>query len=183
MSTSRTRPDVGSATSVNVTAGATTTVNASLAQSGSIAGKVTAADGTTPLANIQATAYRLNGGTWQSVSSDSTDSAGQYDISGLTAGTYRVGFSDSSGNYLEEYYDNKPDVDSATDVAVTPGPRPLHNASLAPGRPHRRQGDGGRRHDAAGQHPGHGLPAERRALGNQCAPITPTAPASMTSTA
>jgi len=113
-------PDVASATDIAVTLNATTSnINAALEGYGHIAGKLTAWDGTTPAANVQVTAYRYSGGSWQSVNSDYTDSAGQYDIGRLTAGTYRVGFSDYNYyNYLPEYYDNKPDVASATDVAV-----------------------------------------------------------------
>ena len=47
---------------------------------------------------------------------------GDYNLGGLKAGTYRIGFrDDSSGNYLEEFWNDQPDVESATDIVVGAG--------------------------------------------------------------
>ena len=49
-----------------------------------------------------------------------TDASGTYTVTGLPAGTYKVQFSDASG-YLEQWYNNKPDYESATEVQVSAG--------------------------------------------------------------
>ena len=122
--------DVNSATDVAVTSGETTTVNAALATYGHIAGQVTGPTGT-PLPDIYVTIYRFASGAWSGWRSDSTDTTGHYDIGGLTTGTYRVQFQDYSQNYIEEYYDNAADVNSATDVAAASGETTTVNAALA----------------------------------------------------
>ncbi len=107
-------------------------VSAHNAYGGSISGKVTGPDGTTPLEGIQATAYLWNGDWWEWTESDDTDNNGSYTISGLSAGTYLVEFRDWDGNYVSEYYDNALDEDSATEITVTAeGTVKNINASLA----------------------------------------------------
>ena len=71
---------------------------------------------------------RDDSGWWQHIRSANTNAAGYYDIDGLATGTYRLGFQDGGwpDTYTTEYYDDAPDVDSATDVSViaeitTPG--------------------------------------------------------------
>ena len=64
-------------------------------------------------------AYERSGDGWDSVRcAYSTAATGGYDVGGLAAGTYRVGFEDRSGTYLKEYYDDAVDADSGTDVVV-----------------------------------------------------------------
>ena len=115
------QPDLDSATDITVNAPTTTAgINASLEQAGHISGTVTGPDGTTPLQNIEVSAYQWNAANswWDQISGANTDAAGNYDISGLPSGTYRVEFRDWNGTYVTEWYDNQPDLDSATDITV-----------------------------------------------------------------
>jgi len=108
------------ATNVVVTAGGTTTVNAGLTVGGHITGTVTG--GGSPLSDIAVTVYQDDPEWgWDWAGETYTDSDGMYDLGGLGTGTYRVGFWDESGVYLEEYYNNAADLESATDIAVTAG--------------------------------------------------------------
>ena len=90
------------------------------AEAGGIAGTVTT-DGGPALASIQVTAYRWSSGGWNSVSGSSTDANGEYTLTGLAAGTYRVGFVDNTRRHFPEFYDNEKFVDVADDVAVVDG--------------------------------------------------------------
>ncbi len=124
------------ATAVNVVAGATADGrNASLSIAGKIRGKVTGPGGTTALPDITATAYRQNGTDWDWTDGTTTDDTGVYELNGLPAGTYRVEFSDGMGNvYATEWYNDKPDRDSANDIVVASGATVMDiNASLATG--------------------------------------------------
>ncbi len=113
--------DLDSATDVVVSAGATTAnINVSLVEGGHIAGTVTASDGSR-LPGISVEVYRQNGSTWYGAGWAQTGSSGEYDVSGLAGGTYRVGFFTSDGMYAQEYYNDASDLDSATDVSVTAG--------------------------------------------------------------
>lgn len=89
-------------------------------ESGSITGTVTsfAGDG---LPYIEIRVYGYNGSTWLEVIRVWTNAAGFYDVAGLEAGVYRVRFWDWSGVYGYEYYDNAPDLNSATDIVVSAG--------------------------------------------------------------
>ena len=66
-----------------------------------------------PLAGIGVTLYRQ--GSQGSLAHTTTDSAGAFQFVGLPAGTYFVGYSDSSGDYAFEYYD---DAVSLTEAAA-----------------------------------------------------------------
>jgi hypothetical protein len=108
-------------TAPNLTSG----INAVLARGGEISGQVTAGDTGGPLSGIQVSAYDSSG---REVRYDSTDSLGNYSISGLPTGNYRVRFygvciyfSDSRTTkiYFGEYYNNKFDLATADWVPVT----------------------------------------------------------------
>ena len=75
------------------------------------------------LENIRVTVYRKTGSgdeiSFDYVTSELTDVNGAYSLSGLSAGTYRLKFSDSAGAYLQEYWDNKATLELATDIVVT----------------------------------------------------------------
>ena len=103
------------------------------ALAGSISGTVTGPDGETPLAGIEVSLFVWNGEYgWDWISGEFTDDIGQYEISDLEAGAYRIGFRDDSGNYLAEVYDNALDLDMGADVAVAAeGVTDGINASLA----------------------------------------------------
>ncbi|MCE7980608.1 MAG: hypothetical protein DYG89_05400 [Caldilinea sp. CFX5] len=128
----------GSATPLTVTAGTMiTNMNAQLVRGGEITGVVTNGDGA-PLMNIGINVQRkvlLPGGGEQleSFTSASTDASGQYHITAMPAGSYRIGFTDQNWprQYVDEIYDNAPDWSSATDIAVQEGTVSAnHNARL-----------------------------------------------------
>ena len=100
---------------------------------GSISGTVTGPDGETPLAGIGVSLFVWNGEDgWDWISGGFTDDIGQYEISELEAGAYRIGFWDDSSNYLTEIYDNALDLDMGADIAVAAeGVTDGINASLA----------------------------------------------------
>ena len=105
---------------IAVAEGATTTgIDASLALAGRISGRVT--DTSSPLESISVTAYAWNGRWWDWVKSASTDENGNYEIGSLPGGNYRVRFSANDGIHVGEVYNDKPDLDSGDDVAVTAG--------------------------------------------------------------
>jgi hypothetical protein len=118
-----TRSDLDSGTDIVVVCrdATETGINALLANASKISGTVTGSDGTTLLQDIQATAYRWNDSVayweWMQLRSY-TDDNGEYTIGSLPAGTYRVQFGDWNGDYLSEFYDNAPDLDSGTDIVV-----------------------------------------------------------------
>lgn len=101
--------------------------------SGLITGTVTTASGTTPLAGITVTAYRQTGTIeWTVAGTTSTDSSGNYAISGLVTGIYRAKFTDLAGNYAEQFYDNQSTFTMATNFDVADGQvTPSINADMA----------------------------------------------------
>jgi len=105
---------------IAVTAGATTSgIDAALAAAGQISGTVTAVGGA-GLANMQVALYQPSGsGGWNEVKSAFTNDVGAYTI-GLPTGSYRVQFR-GGASFLDQYYDNKPTIDAADEVAVTVG--------------------------------------------------------------
>jgi hypothetical protein len=116
------KPTLETADTVNVAAGSVTSgIDAVLQRSGQMTGRVTAADGGSPLSGVSVIAYNTNGSF---VESDSTDATGVYTITGLTTGSYRLRFDPSSGTslpYLGEYYNNKSSLATADPITVTLG--------------------------------------------------------------
>jgi hypothetical protein len=103
-------------TDVTVTVGQVTpNINALLGNvyGGGISGRVTDANNN-GLDLIRVVLYR-DGSYWEEVV---TDDQGDYQFDQLPADNYRVGFFDLSGQYLTEYYDDQPDLASATAVSV-----------------------------------------------------------------
>ena len=85
-----------------MTAGSTTPdIDAALANAGHVAGTVTAAAGSAPLADVWVSVYAPLGAGWVYDRRTETGSDGTYDVGGLPTGTYRVGFDDYSG-YVRE---------------------------------------------------------------------------------
>lgn len=111
---------VETATDVAVTAGSTRTINATLALAGHITGRVTSAVGA-PIEGILVTAYESSPWGWEWVTDTYTGSTGDYNLVGFGTRTYRIGFWDDSGTYLEEYYNDASSLDSATNIAATAG--------------------------------------------------------------
>ena len=48
----------------------------------------------------------------------STRNDGTYELGGLRAGTYRVGFDSISGGYMPEFWDDAVTVETATDIVL-----------------------------------------------------------------
>ncbi|MCP4701406.1 MAG: carboxypeptidase regulatory-like domain-containing protein [Gammaproteobacteria bacterium] len=88
------------------------------AAEGHVTGRVTDADGNA-VQDISVTAQRWNGSWWEWKNSASTDASGDYDISGLDAGDYQIEFSDSSGSYAHEYYNDAALSGSAESVSLS----------------------------------------------------------------
>lgn len=92
-----------------------------LAQTGSLSGRVTSASSSEPLDRVSVRLYNAAG---QSYRQATTNVSGLYTLTNLAAGDYRVyfdsGFSTNSETkrHLSEYYNQKPDLASATPVTV-----------------------------------------------------------------
>ncbi len=108
------KPNFESADKVIVTGGKKTGgIDAALALGGTINGTVTEEGTNIPLENICVS----GGGGW-----GYTDENGDYTMGPLETGDHKVEFYDcGSGTHLAEWYDDKPDRDSADPVAVTQG--------------------------------------------------------------
>ena len=93
-------------------------IDASLALASKISGMVTGPDGTTALEDIHVVAYSWNSeGWWDWIQSANTDAAGEYEIGGLAAGTYRVRF-DGSDYYQGQVYSGAANLEEGQDVVV-----------------------------------------------------------------
>jgi 5-hydroxyisourate hydrolase-like protein (transthyretin family) len=117
---------LGTATDVSVTAGSTTgNIDAALSTPGHISGTVTAQVGGAPIEDVWVTVYQRYDDEgdvwWDEIAGGPTAANGTYDVGCLATGTYRVRFSDESGAYLGEYYDDATSLGTATDVSVTAG--------------------------------------------------------------
>lgn len=106
-------------------------------------GTITDADG--PVEGLWVRVYRLEAGDWSQAGGDDTDAAGVYTIEGLDPGRHRVAFDDYP--YVAEFWDDAPDLESATDIELAAGTGVIGvDASLA-----RPGGIGGRVTDSAGR--------------------------------
>jgi hypothetical protein len=109
---------------VPVAAGATTpNIDADLGSYGSIAGTVLSSDTGAPIEGIYADVWYSDtlSLTWEWGSYGTTDASGDYEAAGLDTGDYRVEFTDPSGQFASEVYNNQPDLDSGDDVHVELG--------------------------------------------------------------
>jgi hypothetical protein len=115
---------VGEADDVTVVADVLTeSIDGSLAALGqtSISGTVTQSGSSTTLDGIHVYLYANYGG-WMVIDSTVTSGGGGYTLTGLTPGTYRIGFEDLDNNeYVDEFYDNADSVGTATDIQVDNG--------------------------------------------------------------
>jgi hypothetical protein len=93
-------------------------IDASLSTASSISGSITGPDGLTPLEGIEASAMIWDGGEWSWLAWGFSDTNGNYTITGLPAGNYRVEFRDSTGLYASELYDDAMPWE-ATEIAVS----------------------------------------------------------------
>ena len=124
------RSSYSEATPVSVTAGSTTSgIDAEMQSGGEIAGRVTAASGGAPLANISVCAYAYDRQPLPDTHSiecavdtmTRTNAGGEYTVSGLSTGSYGVEFFRPDENYLTQYYDGVSSWSEAEAVSVTVG--------------------------------------------------------------
>ena len=100
-------------------------------QIGGISGTVTDANTHAAVSNECVTAYDSNG---NEVGFANTDANGQYTISQLAVGSYKVGFYACGGNYSPQFYSGESSLATAAVVAVTAGSTTTGiDAALAPG--------------------------------------------------
>ncbi|MBJ6725342.1 carboxypeptidase regulatory-like domain-containing protein [Geomesophilobacter sediminis] len=113
------RSDSSTATPVVITAPAAVTgIDAALNIAGRISGTVTSADTGAAIYGIYVTAHDAVTGAWGG--SATTDGSGNYTMSGMATGRYKVRFWADYG-YLGQWYGNKPDSASATEIVVSAG--------------------------------------------------------------
>ncbi|MBS2936167.1 carboxypeptidase regulatory-like domain-containing protein [Nocardioides sp. J2M5] len=88
---------------------------------GHVTGSVSG-DGGAPLADVAVTAYRhtypWTATSWEALGETVTAADGTYDLGGLSGGTYRIGFDDTTQTYLPEFWDDAATVAAGTDVVV-----------------------------------------------------------------
>ncbi len=112
--------------------------DAELAVASHVTGTVTG-PGAAALPDISVAAYQEvfveDESRWDSVAYAYTDELGQYDLGGLRAGTYRIGFQDDAENptYAAEFHLNQASVRTAQDVTVTTVAPATVDAELALG--------------------------------------------------
>ena len=124
-----------SATPINVTDGQPTpNINAVLQPGGQITGRVTAADTHNPLQDVSVY-VSASCSDWSGYAY--TDANGVYTVTAVPTGNnYKVDFDPAYSSsaltreYIEQYYNNKPDSSSATPVAVT-APNVVNNIDAA----------------------------------------------------
>lgn len=115
-------PAVASADDVEVLAGETTGLTASLAPvDGSIAGRVTGEDDLVPIDDLRVTVYAPAEGGWTALEETGVDEEGDYVFGGLAPGDYRVGFEDEAERLVGEFWHDAATLAAAADVEVLPG--------------------------------------------------------------
>ena len=103
----------------------------SIQATGQITGVVTAQDTGLPVSSVSVSAYDEN---YDYLTGSYTDWDGKYSLTGLDTGNAYLLFQIYGQNYLSEWYENKPDFDTADPVAVVDGGiTPDINAILEPG--------------------------------------------------
>lgn len=121
------KDDFDSADPVFVTVGQETSgINAALSFGGEISGRVTASGG----AGIPDVWVEVTDLDNLLVDDTQTDGDGYYTLSGIRSGDYKVFFQGVYEGYVDEWYDNKADFDSADPVTVTSGQNTSHIDAL-----------------------------------------------------
>ena len=109
-----------SASLVAVTQGETTSnINFSIGAGASIFGNIKDTATDNPVENIRVYACEFTSGFC--VSEDQTDSVGDYSVTGLAPGSYRIWGDCSGTNYVDEYYNGTYAANLATKIDVTGG--------------------------------------------------------------
>ncbi len=97
----------GAAKTVSVTApGATSGIDAAMHEGGQIKGKVTNASTLGAIKEIEVCALEKE--EFEFVNCTYTDAGGEYTLSGLPSGEYKIEFWPGSLNYIAQYYNGKP---------------------------------------------------------------------------
>jgi Carboxypeptidase regulatory-like domain len=91
------------------------------AEPGQISGTVTNASSAAPLSGVEVCAHEQYRGPGGSSGCASTEPNGEYTITGLKAGEYKVEFSARGRNYLSQFYDGKTASSEAQLVPVAAG--------------------------------------------------------------
>jgi hypothetical protein len=119
----------GAPATVTVTAGNTTDVDPQMVSlRGAVAGTVTEAGSGTPIGG--AWVIGINATTGATQRGAVANGAGQYNIAGLAAGSYRPVFVDPTGAHASRYFPNSVDFLGATSLAVTAGASTAANVAL-----------------------------------------------------
>ncbi len=114
------------ATTITITNGvAITNINAQMEEPARLQGRVTTVTGE-PLPNISVRLYNYPAPShdWYDIGTVYTNDDGDYEFSGLTGGTYLVGFSQENSFpyiYQSEYYNNAASLETATTIIVPRG--------------------------------------------------------------
>jgi YD repeat-containing protein len=104
---------------VSVTVGiATGGIDAAMQKGGQITGTVTNASTKAALNGITVCVYEIS---VEFARCTTTNAGGEYTVSALSTGQYRVDFSSRSGGYATQYYNGKASYSEAQPVAVTTG--------------------------------------------------------------
>ena len=90
-----------------------------LDQGGGIRGRVTRESDGQPIANLWVEAHHYDSNAWGNGAN--TDDDGFYEIIGLPSDDYRIFIYPEGMNFLEEYYDDSHDYNTANRVAVSAG--------------------------------------------------------------
>ncbi|MCC7354856.1 MAG: carboxypeptidase regulatory-like domain-containing protein, partial [Anaerolineae bacterium] len=115
----------GLATTINVTTTHRTGINVGLIKAAVVTGTVT---GSGPLNNIYVYVYYGDENIY--VNSTNTDANGRYRLVGLGTIPYKFWYYDPNGVYLAEWYNSKPDWDTANSVSLLSGVTTTINAGL-----------------------------------------------------
>jgi hypothetical protein len=107
------------AEAVTVRAGSVTLgIDAQLKDGGRVTGKVTSAASHTAVNGVLVCAFTAATGIEEC---GLTNGTGEYAITGLPSGSYRIGFNGEEAGYVIQYYDDESSLSTATPVTVTTG--------------------------------------------------------------
>jgi Carboxypeptidase regulatory-like domain/FG-GAP repeat len=107
------------AEAVTVSAGSVTLgIDAQLKDGGRVAGKVTSAASHTAVSGVLVCAFTA---ALEIEECGLTNGTGEYAITGLPSGSYRIGFDGEEAGYVIQYYDDQSSLSTATPVTVTTG--------------------------------------------------------------
>jgi hypothetical protein len=113
-------PTQAGSTAITVGSAAVTGIDAVLTAQTSVQGTVTDSVSHAPLGNVCAYLYRASDGGYSGYGT-CTDAAGQYVLNGMPAGSYVLGFYDSTGQHLTQWSAAKATKAAADPFTLTQG--------------------------------------------------------------